>query len=63
VALTAVRSYRLARNVLETLGAKEELLNQYQEIWKEDLKMSRDIVEENRVGQRSSELAWFWRLD
>jgi len=59
----AVRSYRLARNVLETLGAKEELLNQYQEIRKEDLKMSRDIVEENRVGQRSSELAWFWRLD
>jgi len=25
--------------------------------------MSRDVVEENRVGQRSSELPWFWRLD
>jgi len=59
----AVRSYRLARNALEVLGASKELLNQYQEIRKEDLKMSRDIVEENRVGQRSSELAWFWRLD
>ena len=59
----AVGSYRLARNALERLGAGEELLNQYQEIRKEDLKMSRDIVEENRVGQRSSELAWFWRLD
>jgi len=30
---------------------------------KSDLKMSGDIVEENRVGQRSSVLPWFWRLD
>ena len=59
----AVRSYRLARNALEGLGARKQLLDQYQEIQKKDLKMSRDIVEENRVGQRSSELAWFWRLD
>ena len=27
------------------------------------IKMSGDIVEENRVGQRSSVLPWFWRLD
>ena len=59
----AVRSYRLARNSLEALGAGENLLNQYQKIQKEDLRMSRDVVEENRVGQHSSELAWFWRLD
>jgi hypothetical protein len=32
-------------------------------IKKSDLKMSGDIVEENRVGQRSSVLPWFWRLD
>ena len=25
--------------------------------------MSRDVIEENWVGQRSSELPWFWRLD
>jgi len=59
----AVRSYRLARNALIKLGAKQSLLSQYQEIKKEDLKMSKDIVEENRVGQRSSGLGWFWRLD
>ena len=59
----AVQSYRLARNALKELGAREHLLIRYQEIRKEDLKMSKDIVEENRVGQRSSELAWFWRLD
>lgn len=59
----AVRCYRLARNALEGLGASNELLSQYKEIQKKDLKMSRDVVEENRVGQRSSELPWFWRLD
>lgn len=60
---TAVRSYRLARRAFEGLGARKHLLDRYREIQKKDLKMSRDIVEENRVGQRSSELAWFWRLD
>ena len=59
----AVQAYRLARSALERLGAEKDLLDQYQEIQKKDLKMSGDIVEENRVGQRSSELAWFWRLD
>jgi hypothetical protein len=59
----AVRCYRLAHNALKELEAPQELLAQYQEIQKKDLKMSRDIVEENRVGQRSSELPWFWRLD
>ena len=59
----SVQSYRLARNALKELGAGEDLLHRYQEIEKKDLKMSKDIVEENRVGQRSSELAWFWRLD
>ena len=58
----AIRSYHLARSALEGLGARKYLLNQYQENQK-DLKMSRDIGEENRVGQHSSELAWFWRLD
>jgi len=59
----AVQSYRLARSALQRLGAGKDLLDQYQEIEKKDLKMSSDIVEENRVGQRSSELPWFWRLD
>jgi hypothetical protein len=57
---TVVQSYRRARAALEELGA---LPKQYQEIQKKDLKMSKDIIEENKVGQCSSELAWFWRLD
>jgi hypothetical protein len=30
---------------------------------REDLKMSGDIVEENRVGQRSEHVSWIWRQD
>ena len=59
----AVRCYRLARSALQALEVPHKLLSQYKEIQRQDLKMSRDIVEENRVGQRSSELPWFWRLD
>ena len=59
----AVQCYRLAHRALEGLGVSSALLNQYKEIQKKDLKMSRDVVEENRIGQRSSELPWFWRLD
>ena len=59
----AVQCYRLARSALEGLGVSSDLLSRYQEIQKKDLKMSRDVIEENRVGQRSSELPWFWRLD
>ena len=59
----AVQCYHLARGALKELGVSAELLGRYQEIQKKDLKMSRDVVEENRVGQRSSELPWFWRLD
>ena len=59
----AVQCYRLTRTALENLGASSELLGRYKEIQKKDLKMSGDVVEENRVGQRSWELPWFWRLD
>lgn len=36
---------------------------QWQPITKQDLAMSGDLTEANRVGQRSSTLAWFWRLE
>ena len=55
----AVQCYRLAHGALQGLGAPKVILSRYKEIRKKDLKMSGDIVEENRVGQRSSELPWF----
>jgi hypothetical protein len=58
----AVVTYRIARQAIGELGGAADL-EKFQEITKSDLKMSGDIVEENRVGQRSSVLPWFWRLD
>ena len=56
------RSYRQARLAMIRLGASEETLGKYQVIKTEDLKMSGDVVEENRTGQRNDKIAWFWRL-
>ena len=58
----AVVTYRTARRAIGELGGAVDL-ERFQEISKSDLKMSGDVVEENRVGQRSSVLPWFWRLD
>ena len=57
-----VVTYRTARDAIKELGEATDL-ERFQEIKKSDLKMSGDIVEENRVGQRSTILPWFWRLD
>lgn len=58
-----VRAYRRARTALERLGADEDTMERYQELQREDLRLSGDITEENRLGQRSDTLPWFWRID
>ena len=58
----AVAVYRAARNAIGELGEAADL-ERFKKIKKSDLKMSGDVVEENRVGQKSSMLPWFWRLD
>ncbi|KDQ60200.1 hypothetical protein JAAARDRAFT_126089, partial [Jaapia argillacea MUCL 33604] len=58
-----VKRYNRARDSLETLGASLGMMARFQKIHHADLKMSGDIVEENRLGQRSDTLPWFWRLD
>jgi hypothetical protein len=57
------RGYRRAREALIRLGVKQEKMNVFQELMAGDLKMSSDIVEENRVGQRSDGLSWIWRVE
>lgn len=54
--------YRTARLALVRLGLNGTQMQAYPEICKEDLKMSADIVEENRFGQHNDALAWFWRV-
>jgi hypothetical protein len=57
-----VRAYRRARAALKHLGADDKTLKEFQELRTTDLKLSADITEENRVGQRSDTLPWFWRM-
>jgi hypothetical protein len=57
-----VGTYRRAHAALIRLQLPENELARFKIITNADLKMSSDIVEENRVGQRNDNMAWFWRL-
>jgi hypothetical protein len=57
------QEYRNARQALVHLRASGSVMDKFPILKKEDLKMSRDVVEENRVGQRSEHVSWIWRLD
>ncbi|KAG2109049.1 uncharacterized protein F5147DRAFT_652614 [Suillus discolor] len=59
-----VRSYQRARNALQRLGVDEDTLkNVYQEIQPSQLNVNKEVTEENRYGQGSDRLAWFWRVN
>jgi hypothetical protein len=55
-------SYRQARRALVNLGADAKILDRFKVLKQEDVKMSGDMLEENRVGQRSDKLPWIWRM-
>jgi hypothetical protein len=55
--------YNHTRNALKRLPVEPEYLDTLQDITEDDMKMSGDITEEHRFGQRSDTLAWFWRQD
>jgi hypothetical protein len=54
--------YNHARSALRRLSVDGEYLGTLLDITEEDMKMSGDVTYENRFGQRSDTLAWFWRL-
>lgn len=54
-----LRTYRRAYRAMQNLDAD---MIHYDEIHEKDLSLSGDIMEENRIGQRSDQLPWFWRL-
>jgi hypothetical protein len=54
-----LKTYNLARTALLNMDAN---VDEFKAIVKEDLKMSADVVEENRIGQRSDTMAWFWKI-
>jgi hypothetical protein len=55
-------SYRQARRALVNLGGNADILDRFKVLRQEDIKMSGDMLEENRVGQRSHKLPWIWRM-
>jgi hypothetical protein len=56
------RAYDRARKALIRLDIDRDYLSTLHNITVSDMKMAGDVTEENRIGQRSSTLAWFWRL-
>lgn len=57
-----VRSYHRARESLCHLEAPQDILQKYQVIKPDELGVSKDITEENRFGQGSDVVPWFWRI-
>ena len=45
---------------MEYLEASNEVMDKYRPICPQDLALSGDVVEEQRLGQRNDTLAWFW---
>ncbi|KAI6097069.1 hypothetical protein F5141DRAFT_1011533, partial [Pisolithus sp. B1] len=57
-----VRCYQRARQGILRLEPDVDAAEKYQEILPEDLAVSKEVTEENRFGQGSSTLAWFWMM-
>jgi len=57
-----IRTYQRARKALEYLEAGNEVMDKYRPILPQDLALSGDVVEEQRLGQRNDTLAWFWHI-
>lgn len=57
------QQYRTAHRALVHLGAPGVVMARFPVLKNEDLKLSRDIVEENRFGQKSEHVTWIWRVE
>jgi len=58
-----VRRYHRARRALIRLNADSATMLKYQVIKTTDLKLSGDVVDPSRLGQRNDSLPWFWRME
>lgn len=55
--------YTNALGCMKTLGAKADILEQYKDITKDDLRVVTAVSEPNARGQSKETMAWFWSLD
>ncbi|KAF9222836.1 hypothetical protein BS17DRAFT_836038, partial [Gyrodon lividus] len=52
-----------ARKAMEDLGAPRDMLAIYRNIYSSNLTVNKDMTEENRFGQGTDCLPWFWRME
>ncbi|KAG1732280.1 hypothetical protein EDB19DRAFT_1831399 [Suillus lakei] len=57
------RGYCRSRAAMQHLGADSDTLALYQPLKAQDLVVSKEVTEENRHGQGSDRLTWFWRIN
>lgn len=57
-----VRSYHRARQAILELDPDASIRRKYQEVQPKDLAVSKEVTEENRFGQGTSKMAWFWLM-
>ncbi|KAG1719346.1 hypothetical protein EDB19DRAFT_1648329, partial [Suillus lakei] len=55
--------YCRSRAAMQHLGADSDTLALYQPLKAQDLVVSKEVTEENRHGQGSDRLTWFWRIN
>ncbi|KAL4066523.1 hypothetical protein J3A83DRAFT_4189823 [Scleroderma citrinum] len=55
--------YGWCHNQMMVLGAGPDILDQYRELNRSDLKVSTAVTEPNARGHRGDTLAWFWTMD
>ncbi|KAI6163966.1 hypothetical protein EDD17DRAFT_1506860 [Pisolithus thermaeus] len=58
-----VRGYQRARQATLRLDPNGNMAENYQAILPDDLAVSKEVTEENRFGQGTSKLAWFWMME
>ncbi|KAI6126959.1 hypothetical protein F5141DRAFT_1200632 [Pisolithus sp. B1] len=58
-----VRGYQRARQAILRLDPNVDMAEKYQQILPNDLAVSKEVTEENRFGQGTSKLAWFWMME
>ncbi|KAL4067125.1 hypothetical protein V8B97DRAFT_2025227 [Scleroderma yunnanense] len=58
-----VAMYGQFHDQMMVLGARPDILDQYKELNRSDLKVSTAVTDPNARGHRDNTLAWFWTMD
>ena len=54
--------YKACRQAMIALGAKEDILQKYKDLKREDLKTDTAIMNANEPGYRNDQMSWIWHI-